>query len=366
MFKLHAVQARFGDCLILEFGSKAKPRFVLIDGGPPRCYEEALAPALESIVGAQGHLDLAVLSHVDNDHVIGLLDLFAAIEEDRANGVPSRTRIGQLWHNSFERSIDRSGEISERLQTVMALAGTVGVAMPLTTDAFLGVREGYRLRTLASQLQIPVNKGFKNDLLTATVKTPIKFGPLTLHIVGPTEENLEELRQAWLTWLEKTERDIPKKPSSAAHADRSVPNLSSIVILATCEDRTVLLTGDARGDHILAGLQQAKLLRRGKLHADVLKLQHHGSNRNITPTFLETVTADTYVVSADGTYNNPDYDTLKWLLQAAKKQQREVEIVVTNPTASTQQLLKDFKPASNGYTLTVRPTQDASVAVALA
>jgi beta-lactamase superfamily II metal-dependent hydrolase len=367
MFKLHAVQARFGDSLIIEFGSENKPRFVLVDGGPPQCYEDALAPALQSIVGAQGQVELAVLSHVDNDHVVGLLDLLAALEEDHANDVPPRTRIKQLWHNSFDRSMDPTGEIAQRLQGIMALAGTAGVAMPFSTDALLGIREGYRLRTLATQLGIPVNKGFENDLITtATTKAPIKLGPLTLRIVGPTQENLEELRKEWLAWLAKTEADAAKKPSLAANADKSIPNLSSIIILAQCEGRTMLLTGDARGDHIITGLEQVKLLQKGKLHVDVLKLQHHGSNRNITQKFLETVTADTYVVSADGTHDNPDYDTLKWLLQAAKKQKREVEIVVTNATTATRQIVKDFKPASHGYTLTVRPKQATSVAVALA
>jgi len=106
MFKLHAVHAQFGDSLLLEFGTPAKRRFVLIDGGPPRTYAEQLEPALEQIVGKAGELDLAVLSHVDNDHVVGLLDLFAALEEDDADQKPRRTGVAQLWHNSFQRSLD--------------------------------------------------------------------------------------------------------------------------------------------------------------------------------------------------------------------------------------------------------------------
>ena len=35
MFKVHAIQASFGDCLILEYGTAAAPKYVLIDGGPP-------------------------------------------------------------------------------------------------------------------------------------------------------------------------------------------------------------------------------------------------------------------------------------------------------------------------------------------
>ena len=46
----------------------------------------------------------------------------------------------------------------------------------------------------------------------------------------------------------------------------------------------MLLTGDARGDDVLAGLREAGLLRRSPLHVDVLKLPHHGSDRNVETT----------------------------------------------------------------------------------
>ena len=87
MFKLHAVQAQFGDSLILEFGTNANERYVLIDGGPPDNFDDDLEQALKDIVGTK-KLDLLVLSHIDNDHVVGVLDLLATLEDDDANGRP--------------------------------------------------------------------------------------------------------------------------------------------------------------------------------------------------------------------------------------------------------------------------------------
>lgn len=102
MFKLHAVQAQFGDCLILEFGTASNPRFLLIDGGPPNSFTNDLNEALTNTV-RNAELDLVILSHIDNDHIVGLLDLLAALEEDAANGLPARVRISGLWHNSFQK-----------------------------------------------------------------------------------------------------------------------------------------------------------------------------------------------------------------------------------------------------------------------
>ncbi len=53
------------------------------------------------------------------------------------------------------------------------------------------------------------------------------------------------------------------------------------------------------------------------LHVDLLKLPHHGSDRNVTPAFFEQVHADHYVVSADGVaHHHPHEDALRWLVES--------------------------------------------------
>ena len=79
-------------------------------------------------------------------------------------------------------------------------------------------------------------------------------------------------------------------------------------MLAECEGKRMLLTGDARDDHILAGLDEAGIAKDGKTHVDILKLPHHGSIRNMRPEFFERVTADHYVISANGRDGNPETD----------------------------------------------------------
>lgn len=47
-------------------------------------------------------LGLVVLTHVDDDHVAGLLELFTAIAEARDERRPAPATIAELWHNSFD------------------------------------------------------------------------------------------------------------------------------------------------------------------------------------------------------------------------------------------------------------------------
>jgi Metallo-beta-lactamase superfamily len=353
MFKLHVVQAKYGDALLLSFGSPVKPRHILIDGGPSGNYAADLEPALEEIVGKGKQLDLVLLSHVDNDHVIGLLDLLAAIEEDQVSGRVLRTKIASLWHNSFERTIDPAGRVGKQMQTNAMIFGATKMTTPLATDTLetlYGIKEGNRLRLMARKLGIPINKGFKGDVLLAA-KAAVKLGPLELQIAGPTKANLKALETEWLEWLEEAAKRIAKDPATAAMSDRSMPNLSSIVLLAKCAGKSILFTGDARGDYVIEGLKTAGLLKKGKLHVDILKVQHHGSDRNTTAAFFNTITADTYVLSADGRNGNPKFGTMKWIVEAARQRQQPITLVATNETETIIKLRKELPPEDYGYAL---------------
>ena len=117
-------------------------------------------------------------------------------------------------------------------------------------------------------------------------------------------------------------QDLKKKGKSppdalAAYVDRSVPNLSSLVVLAEAGDKRMLLTGDARGDKILEGLELVGALEEGgTMHVDLLKVPHHGSSNNLDNDFFERITANHYVFSGDGEHGNPERDALKMLRDA--------------------------------------------------
>ena len=93
----------------------------------------------------------------------------------------------------------------------------------------------------------------------------------------------------------------------AAYVDESVPNLSSIVVLAEWMARRMLLTGDARGDKILEGLELVGLLRKpnhacGRAEsAPSRQLQQHGTSffdASLPTTMCSPGTASTATPSA--------------------------------------------------------------------
>jgi ABC-type transporter Mla MlaB component len=369
MLHLRIVQAEFGDCLILEFGTPSKPRYILIDGGPENIYPMHLREELTRINASAGRLDLIVLSHVDTDHITGLLDLFSELRQQQESSQSLTVSADGLWHNSFSQTIGEGNDIEVRIKAMCANAAAANHVMTATGMDVNSIADGQKLRTDALALHLPINGGFSGGTVSLD-NSPgqLQYGNLRVTVLGPSKRNLESLRKEWLKWLEEHEDKIAgADPFLAAKADQSKPNLSSIMLLAEADDKKLLLMGDGRGDHLLQALKQARLLdSRGRFHADVLKMPHHGSDRNVTKTFLSMVTADHYVISANGKDDNPDLATLIWIVEAAKDQNRRITLDVTNMTPSIQKLLDEYNRAEYGYQVTIMEAGRHSIALALA
>src|SRR5512146_2606835 len=102
--RLRVIQADYGDCLILEHsaaGSAGPVSHILIDGGPDGGYARHLKPELQAIAAeGGGKIDLMVLSHVDEDHVVGLVDLMADLATARNRGAQPFIAVDRLWYNT--------------------------------------------------------------------------------------------------------------------------------------------------------------------------------------------------------------------------------------------------------------------------
>lgn len=332
LFTLETLRAKHGDSLLLHYGESDDPRLILIDGGPSGVFNQFLRPRLEALRAERAgddalRLELVVVSHIDDDHIRGLLDLAAQMRRLDDDERPQAYDIRGLWHNSFD---DVIGERVEKIATAARdVIGTASAADDLPPGlgrehpaaiVLASVKQGRQLRLDADRLGWRVNRGDgapfistggDDDLL------PVRGG-LELRIVGPLQAEVEALQKEWDEELERL--GLAQKPAVevAAYLDESVFNLASLVLLAELGGKRMLLTGDARGDTVLDGLEQAGLLEApdGAMHVDVLKLPHHGSDRNVDDDFFERIRADHYVVSGDGRHGNPELETLEMILRA--------------------------------------------------
>jgi beta-lactamase superfamily II metal-dependent hydrolase len=318
VFSLEALRARHGDSLIVHFGDPDEPRTIVIDGGPSGVFKKALLPRLEELRGERGgklEVEILMVSHLDDDHVKGILELAEAVDED--GELRGGFGVGTLWLNAFEDAVGDGAPVQAGAASVPA-----GLESGDLTAVVATVGEGRGLRDLARKLHWEQNAGFDKLVVVpddSGVEVDLDLDPLKLTVIGPRAAELEQLRDEWVKELDKLREKEKTKGKVAEYLDQSVYNLSSIVCLAELGGKRMLLTGDARGDKILLGLEAAGLLGKDEpMKVDLLKVPHHGSSRNLKQEFFERILAKEIVISADGEYGNPDMPTLE-MISAARK-----------------------------------------------
>ena len=344
IFTLDVRRARKGDCLIVHYGTKTEPGLMLIDGGPADVYQPHLKPRLAEIRKARGlaanatlPVDLLMVSHIDDDHIRGVLELTKEMIETQG---PKPLRINGVWHNTFD---DIIGNNPDRLRA--AVTASFGAASlsgdgeevegldPEAAKVLASVGQGFRLRDDSRALKLRINPQFKGKVVIAKKGAKqVDMGKgLKFTVVGPMNDEVLALQAAHDEFLEK-HQGKKSEASLAAFTDTSVPNLSSLVVLAEVGGKRILLTGDARGDKVIEGLELAGLLKKdgkSKIHVDIFKCPHHGSRRNNDPISFRRITADHYVFSGNGEHGNPHRETLEMLL--AERGDEKYTIHLTYP-----------------------------------
>ena len=368
--KIILYQANQGDCLLLTARDGTT---LLVDGGMKGSYRKHVARSIGTMARTGTQIDLVCVSHIDRDHINGILQLmddlaaWRVFDYQRGSGntifpCPKGIRppaVRAIWHNAFKDQVaDNSGAIEDQLVANMKLFNMSGRALKPGVaqharhydQLATGVREGLQLsnRIGRNQLNIPTNQPFGGGLVSIEEPQhpPPKFshGGMDLFLIGPFKEDLEKLRDEWNDWLRKNQEAVQAIREGAAEdeeqfpldegqlilssllalaaelGDRNAvttPNLASIMLLVEEAGKTVLLTGDGHADDILKGLEaHGKLDNAGRIHVDVLKVQHHGSEHNIHEDFCKAVTADHYVICANGSHRNPDLDVLQTIIDS--------------------------------------------------
>lgn len=300
MFRVTMLPARHGDSLWVEYGRR-KVRRVLIDGGPEAAYP-AIHDRVLALPAGRRRLELVVVTHVDADHVGGVLRLL----QDRELGL----EIGDVWFNGW-RHLRRA---------------------PVKAD-LLGPVQGEMLSAAIRGGRRRWNRAFGGKAVVSTPKGPPPVvelkGGLRVVVLSPTAAGLTRFLPEW----EKKVREAGLEPGSAADAraelarrrpkdllagaqkpnvvalanrefteDKSLPNGSSIAFLLEYDGVRVVCAGDAHPGVLLDGLQRYWKHQGGKGEVAALKVSHHGSGGSTSPELLKSLQAKKYLISTDGKY----------------------------------------------------------------
>jgi len=365
--KIRIFQSDKGDCLLLSGKDGTR---VLVDGGKKKSYENHVAPYLGGLKADGEGLDVVYVSHIDADHIEGVLELMDNLVEwkvhrwQREHGNDTHPspdtleppEVKEIWHNAFKEVPEENekpiAEIYATWARILADHPEEEIRREAVGrhDLALSQRQAIKLsrRIGGDQLKIPLNPPADGGIMFATDgQDSFTRGSMEFFTIGPFEDDLEKLRDKWNAWLKKNADALEKirrkmeedeadllgaavsgvslasSPVLSAaeelgnRGDVTPPNLASLMFLVEEDEKTVLLTGDGHCDDILKGLKGVgKLGEDAGLHVDVLKVMHHGSEHNFTKDFAKTITADHYLFCGDGAHENPDVRVVEGFLES--------------------------------------------------
>jgi Metallo-beta-lactamase superfamily len=286
MIRLQMLPAEDGDCLLLSYGSPDNLRHILIDGGRPATHL-AIRPILER-VGVRGErIDVMVATHVDQDHILGLLGLL----EDPQTPVT----FGDVWFNGYHHLLD----------------GHVETFGPL---------DGEKFSTLLLNQRQPWNRAFAGNAVEVGHPFVQFDDAVFVHVLSPQRRQLEALAPVWLAectkeglipgYAEQQPKpegyesfgavDIDQLADSSFVPDTSKTNASSIAFVFEYDEVRLLFTGDASDRQLVDSLGPLAAAEGGRFRIDALKVAHHGSGRNLSTALLNLIDCPRYLISTSG------------------------------------------------------------------
>lgn len=358
--RVEMLPARHGDCLWIEYGRGRKVSRVLIDGGPADTFP-ALERRIAQVPRGERTFELVVLTHVDADHVEGLVRFFA----ER----PTPMTVRRVWFNGW-RQMERAH-------------GLLGAAQGEFLSALLVKRAPHAWKSSAAPWVVPS---------TGRLPSTVLDGGLRLTLLSPDVRRLQAMARAWQKAVDKAGFDagdleaawrklasqkklLPAKGLLGATpsldrllraqfiADQAKPNGSSIAVLAEYGDRSALLLGDAHPGVVTDSLRRL-CAERGltRLTVDAVKLAHHGSKNNTSVALLQMIDSPRWLVSSNGDhFAHPDDACLARVIRHGKPK----ELWFNYRSARTRAWITPAAQRQHGYVARVRGDAELAAVVEL-
>lgn len=288
------LKAAFGDSILITHTRTSSTTRILIDGGPPSAFTANkpgnLKAALEDIKSTGGVIDLVVLTHVDDDHIGGLLKAFS-----HDDFLPSMAKAvlfnsGQLIYEHFEGITEKQNDIFQGFDT----SELTSIGQGISFEKYILDYDVWDRRLVHQGLDITIDD-------------------IKLEILSPSFEDLKKLLYKWdekqefvleLTSAGEKDYDLTYEQllvNDNFKEDESVSNGSSISFILTLDGKKMLFLGDAHPSSVISGLRTRGYRKNNKLKVEFVKLSHHGSKANTSLELLELVDTKDYIVLTDGT-----------------------------------------------------------------
>lgn len=286
---IEILQAGTGDSIWVSHNKKN----IVIDGGK----STAAIRARYDKMPQDEIIDLLVVTHIDSDHIAGIIALVKHMKE---NG--ETHRLKQVWFN-FPKNEE--------------------------TDEY-SVGEGNELTSFLLEIDGLCWNNNTSELLGST----IEVGEIRLHVLAPDHDVANEYKpkepDELGVRLDDWHNDLRTLIDNVDDddIDEGGPNSQSIIILAECEGKKLLLSGDSTPEELCDALQYYNKINGAPLELDFMKLPHHGSTRNVTKNIFDEVTCSNFIISTkkNEKYYFPNKETIAKLIRYRERADKAINV----------------------------------------
>jgi beta-lactamase superfamily II metal-dependent hydrolase len=309
MMQLKFLNVGCADAIIVKFlGDDNAIHNIIIDGGPENAqlYQQTLHKEIIDILNLGEKIDLWIITHIDNDHIGGLLCL---INDKSLLNLIDLSETVFLYNYNYKDDY----LIKKRI------------------DNFISVSQGIRLRDFLLSKSTVLNN------ITAGKK--IKSHGLDITIISPSVDIYNELQSKWDHEEIKITKDSYSHLISNPKSDFQIPidsfdpnyyeednntlwNKSSIAVLIEHDDKRILLSADSISSVLISSLKSMGYSTNNKISLDCFQLPHHGSKYNTSKELLDMINCDKYVICANAINKHklPNKETIARVISSNQKE----------------------------------------------
>lgn len=323
-----------GDCLLLNMLKDEITYNILIDCGKYNTKIEGLLKCYNI-----NTLDKVIVTHIDNDHIHGLIDLLknnteliiddflfncyrhlpdqeeiplTPFQRERVEMLYSElpTRYEKLddkisaakaltlaetintkthWKENWNKQIISTDQINEY---DLGEFGKINILSPTDNE----------LKELEEIYKIEFCKKLYGKSNYKEIEKSGEIYELLLRILAAEEEEEKSDEEEYLISSKSilTKQNIIDYAMQNVKIDNTPTNRSSIAFIWVINNHRILFLGDAAPDVVLKQIRQFKLdssIEKDIMIFDAIKVSHHGSSRSITKELLEEIDSENFIFS---------------------------------------------------------------------